>query len=75
MKKKIIASISMLMTLMSIYAQDTSKKVYTTDIDNFWIAFDSIQTTSDSARQIAFIKKFYIDPGSARLKSFMMVRG
>src|SRR5947209_1854593 len=75
MKKKIIASFSALIIFIFVSGQGTSRNVYTTDIDNFWIAFDSIQTTSDSAQQIGFIKKFYIDPGSAGLKSFMIVRG
>ena len=54
-------------------AQDT-KKVFTADIDNFWIAYDSIQTTKDSVKQIGFIQNLYIDKGSKGLKAFMAAR-
>ena len=54
-------------------AQDTNK-VFTTDIDNFWIAYDSIQTTTDSLMQIDFIQKLYIDKGTKGLRSFMVLR-
>ncbi|HMH34692.1 MAG TPA: hypothetical protein VK543_16765 [Puia sp.] len=42
----------------------TEQKVFTQDIDNFWIAFDSIQTTNDSTKQIHFIQSLYIDKGT-----------
>ena len=51
-----------------------AKKVFTSDIDNFWIAYDSIQTTKDSLKQIEFIKKLYIDKGTKGLRAFMAVR-
>jgi hypothetical protein len=59
---------------VTAFGQGTSQKVFVADIDNFWAAYDSIQTTNDSTQQIAYIKKLYIDKGSAGLKSFMMVR-
>jgi hypothetical protein len=51
------------------------QKVFTSDIDNFWIAYDSIQTTKDSLKQIGFIQKLYIDKGTSGLKAFMLARG
>ena len=54
-------------------AQDV-QKVFTADIDNFWTAYDSIQTTKDSLKQIDFIQKLYIEKGSKGLKAFMAVR-
>jgi hypothetical protein len=51
-----------------------AKKVFTSDIDNFWIAYDSIQTTKDSLKQIAFIKKLYIAKGTKGLRAFMTLR-
>jgi hypothetical protein len=41
------------------------QKVFTQDIDNFWVAFDSIQTTKDSIKQINFIQASYIDKGTS----------
>ena len=40
------------------------QKVFTADIDNFWIAYDSIQSTKDSLKQIEFIQTLYIDKGT-----------
>jgi hypothetical protein len=54
-------------------AQD-AHKVFTSDIDNFWITFDSIQTTKDSLEQIHFIQTLYIDKGTRGLKAFMVAR-
>ena len=55
-------------------AQPGEPKVITSDIDNFWIAYDSIQTTADSIRQIHFIQTLYIDKGTKGLKAFMVLR-
>ncbi|KIO76311.1 hypothetical protein TH53_15805 [Pedobacter lusitanus] len=39
-----------------------------TDLHNYWTAFDSCMTTSDSLRQISFIQKYYIDKATTGLK-------
>lgn len=44
------------------------------DIDNFWVAYDKIVSTSDSALQVKYLKEFYIDKGTPGLKSLMEVR-
>lgn len=43
----------------------------TTDIDNFWTAYDSIQASNDTARQLGFIQRLYIDKASPGLQAFM----
>jgi hypothetical protein len=55
-------------------AQSGSQKVFTSDINNFWRAFDSIQTTNDSLKQLQFIRELYIRKGTEGLKAFMRVR-
>ena len=70
--KTYLSSFLLLFSLLSS-AQDT-KKVFTADIDNFWIAYDSTQTTNDSLKQIEFIKKLYVDKATKGLKAFMAVR-
>ena len=72
MKKLFSLPIFFAITLTSI-AQG-SQKVFTSDIDNFWIAYDSIQTTKDSLEQIHFIQTLYIDKGTHGLKAFMDAR-
>lgn len=48
--------------------------VYTSDIDNFWIAFDSLQTIKDKDAQIEIMQSMYIDKGTFGLKMFMKLR-
>ncbi|MDE1193419.1 MAG: DUF2268 domain-containing putative Zn-dependent protease [Arachidicoccus sp.] len=60
--------------IISFKQASAQQKVYTQDIDNFWIAYDSIKTTNDSLKQIHFIQTLYIDKGTQGLKAFMQVR-
>jgi hypothetical protein len=46
----------------------------TTDIDNFWIAFDSISNTTDSLERIKLINELYIQKGTEGLQSLIAVR-
>ena len=45
--------------------------VHVDDVERFWIAYDSIQTTTDSMKQIDFIQRLYINKGTIGLKEFM----
>lgn len=56
------------------YAQPTRQEVFMEDIDRFWTAYDSVQTTSDTIRQIQYIKELYTDKGTDGLKLFMKLR-
>ncbi|MFZ1495508.1 MAG: hypothetical protein WAS72_00545 [Saprospiraceae bacterium] len=38
------------------------------DIENFYQAFDSLNTTTDIEKQIAFVQKIYLDKGSLGIK-------
>lgn len=54
--------------------QKKSKVVYTDDIDRYWQAYDSIATTIDTAKQIDFMQRLYVDKGTPGLKAFMKAR-
>lgn len=54
------------------YGQTT--KIFISDIDNFWIAYDSVQTTKDTVKQVQFIQELYLDKATAGLKDFMIAR-
>ncbi|NML37243.1 DUF2268 domain-containing protein [Chitinophaga sp. G-6-1-13] len=56
-----------------VQGQDNSR-VFTSDVDNFWTAFDSVKTVNDTTRQIAFMQSLYIDKGTEGLKLFMKLR-
>ena len=73
MKRIFTTFFPLFILLYTSTAQDT-KKVFTSDIDNFWIAYDSIQTTKDSLKQVHFIQTLYIDKGTKGLKAFMAAR-
>ena len=72
--KRASATILLLFILSFTSKAQNDQKVFTADIDNFWTAYDSIQTTKDSLKQIDFIQKLYIDKGTNGLKAFMAVR-
>ncbi len=50
------------------------KTIITTDINNFWTAYANIIATTDSAKQIEYINKLYINKGTPGLKALMEVR-
>ena len=52
------------------YSQ-TQQNIYTQDIDNFWVAYDSIRSTSNKEEQINFINKLYIEKTSGGLKAVL----
>lgn len=55
------------------FAQN-STWIYTSDIDNFWVAFDSIKKTNDQSKKLEFINELYINKGTKGLKAFMQTR-
>ncbi|WP_407405960.1 Ig-like domain-containing protein [Chryseobacterium sp.] len=59
--------------ITSVYSQN-SNKIYTSDIDNFWTAYDSIQKSKDFHKNIQFINTLYIEPGTKGLHAFMKAR-
>lgn len=52
----------------------TAQVVFTSDIDRFWQAYDSIQTTKDSLLQLQYIQALYLDKATPGLKAFMEAR-
>jgi hypothetical protein len=48
--------------------------LHTEDLPRFFQAFDSVLTTSDSVKQITFIKELYEDKASKGLQQFMKLR-
>jgi len=48
--------------------------VYTSDIDHFWEAYDSVRNTTDTALQLQLIQRLYIDRGTPGLHAFIEAR-
>jgi len=55
--------------------EERPANVITTDIDNFWTAYDLIVKEPDSLKQIQLIDSLYIQKGSVGLEKIMEVRG
>jgi Predicted Zn-dependent protease (DUF2268) len=51
-----------------------SSKVFTEDIDRFWVAYDSVIKIKDIQKQTEVLQKMYIDKGTIGLKAFMEER-
>ncbi|RZK48013.1 MAG: hypothetical protein EOO87_20930, partial [Pedobacter sp.] len=56
-------------------AQTKQQTIVYTDIDNFWVAFDSVKTTTDSLKQLNILQRLYVDKGTPGLKAFMQAKG
>ncbi len=51
-----------------------SKTVITTDIHNFWEAYDKIITTADRNEQMQYLKKLFLQKGTSGLNDIMKAR-
>jgi len=68
MTRPIIFSIILFIAFIS---NGQTSKIYTSDIDNYWVAYDSVINSKDLTKQIDFIQKLYIDKASEGLKEFI----
>ncbi len=48
--------------------------IVTSDIDHFWEAYDSIQTTQDSTLQMTYLRELFLDRGTPGLEAIMEAR-
>lgn len=71
--KRLKIIIIFLLCTPAIFGQ-TQTKIFTTDIVNFWIAYDSVKTTTDTTKQKEFIQKLYLDKATSGLKDFIVAR-
>lgn len=75
MKRIVVTAFTFLTLFIAAAGQDTkNQQVFTSDIDNFWRAYDSCRTTTDSLKQLHYIQTLYIAKGTEGLKAFMEVR-
>ncbi len=74
--KNIVLPLLLIVSLLGCdKKKDTSAQhIVTTDIDNFWDAYDKITTTQDSILQYKYIDSLYIQKGTLGLKSIMEAR-
>lgn len=70
---KILLSIALTLACLNVHAQEPSK-IFTSDIDNFWVAYDSIRQVDDFTEKLGIINRLYIDRGTPGLQAFMKAR-
>ena len=71
---KLIISLLLINLTLAGISQITNDKIITTDIDNFWEAYDKITRTKDTNLQNEYITKLYIEKGTIGLKNIMKAR-
>lgn len=69
MLKKLITAFGLLLCLFA-----NAQTVFTSDIDNFWAAYDKIVATRNKATQYKLINTLYINKGTPGLKAIMQAR-
>lgn len=74
MKKIIFLFILILTINLSMSGQNRKPKLSTIDIDNFWVAYDSLQKTNDKTLQNKIVQELYLDKASIGLKDFMVAK-
>jgi hypothetical protein len=73
MNKLFLILISLIFTTFS-FAQNIKQKFVSTDIDNFWLAYEKIISTNDTIQQDNYLQEFYIKKATLGLKSLIEVR-
>jgi hypothetical protein len=74
MKTIILTLFISLLIYKITFGQQNQTNFITADIDNFWQAYDKIQTTKDSVQQYNYINQLFINKGTPGLKAIMKVR-
>lgn len=63
-----------LLIFVNLFGQENNFRIVTTDIDNFWRAYDQIITTTDNSKQLEYLNKEFIEKGTPGLKAIMQAR-
>ncbi len=74
MPKTTYLTLFLLSFVQILTGQGFKSQIVTTDLDNFWLAFDQISQSTDSVERLKLINELYIDQGTEGLKGFMAVR-
>lgn len=71
---KIITFLTIVVILSSCQTQKQSSKIITSDIKNFWDAYDNITSTQDSILQYKYLDSLYLKKGTDGLKAIQQAR-
>ncbi len=62
--KKYLLLITIAQLWLLAYGQNFKQRFVTSDLDNFWFAFDKIRSTADSAKQYQYLNQIYFEQAS-----------
>jgi len=71
--RKILVPLIFLIPFLKLFSQ-TNLNFVTSDVDNFWTAYNKITATTDSIQQYNYINQLYTDKVSIGLKAIMQAR-
>jgi hypothetical protein len=71
---RILITLILSITLASCETQKQNSNIVTTDIKNFWEAYDKITSTDDSTLQYNYLNNLYLEKGTDGLKAIRQVR-
>lgn len=74
MKKSSLLLTLFLLSTLAVFGQRRRQQVFFSDIDHFWVAYDSIRTTTDSLKQLRYLNSLYLQQGTAGLKAFQAAK-
>jgi len=67
-------SFTCLLVMITLSIPGQSQNIITTDIDNFWAAYDKITATKDSAQQYQYLDDLFLKKGTPGLEAIMQAR-
>jgi hypothetical protein len=60
--------------VFDLFGQAEKDNIVTSDIANFWMAYDKIIQTKDSAEQYGYLRQYFLEKGSVGLNAFRQAR-
>lgn len=74
MKKSILITITFCLTIFQLATAQKTVSLVTTDIDNFWQAYDKIVATKDTTAQFDYLNKLFLDRATPGQKAMIQAR-
>lgn len=76
MKKQVLALIIIVLVLVSCNTsyKTANENIVTSDVENFWNAYDKITTTQDTVKQMAYLNDLFLSKGTSGLSAIMDAR-
>lgn len=71
---KNIFTILLVLLSIQLYCQNNTYKIITSDLENFWTAYDLIHSTKDTTKHAEILKEYFLEKGSQGLISLKSVR-